>query len=568
MCGEQRLCPELLCVSDMLDNRPGDREAVVGGCPAPDLIENQKRVLRRLAENIRHLAHFHHEGGLAARQIVRGTDPRENAVDNSDIRRSGRDKAPDLRHQHNQGALPHIGRLSGHVRTGDDADPVFMIVQYGVVGDELSGGHHLLHNRMSAFPDVDGTAGVDLRADIAVALRDNGKRAEYICLSQRPCGLLDPQRTVGDLVPELHEQVIFQLHQPVLRPQDGLLQLFQLRRDVTLRIHQRLLADIILGNLSAIAVRDLQIIAEDLVVADFHFLDASPLLLTGLDVCKPLLPVRLRRSEVIDLLAVSLSDKSALPHGDRRIIDNGLPDQAADILQRVNLLPNGRKKRRLKLLKCCLDRRNHAKRGFQGDQISRICRHEGDSGDQPFQIIYRPQIFPQLLPRDGVLVQLLDCRQPGLDLFTVHKRLLKEGAKQPCPHRRLRLIQHPEKRASPVLLPQRLRQLQVSPCEGVEHHVLSDRIGLDRCQVFQLRLLRLRQIPQRRSCCRHARIHVRKAKPLKISDMEMVLDRLSALFIIEVGGIQREDRRAGLVLDFLEIQPCQLERIVADDFRR
>ena len=172
-----------------------------------------------------------------------------------------------------------------------------MIVQYGVVGDELSGGHHLLHNRMSAFPDVDGAAGVDLRADIAVALRDSGKRAEYICLSQRPCGLLDPQRTVGDLVPKLHEQVILQLHQPVLRPQNGLLQLFQLRRDVTLRIHQRLLADIILGNLSAIAVRDLQIIAEDLVVADFHFLDASPLLLTGLDVCKPLLPVRLRRSE-------------------------------------------------------------------------------------------------------------------------------------------------------------------------------------------------------------------------------------------------------------------------------
>ena len=36
MGGEQCLGTELLCVSDVLDNCPGDRETVVGGCPAPD----------------------------------------------------------------------------------------------------------------------------------------------------------------------------------------------------------------------------------------------------------------------------------------------------------------------------------------------------------------------------------------------------------------------------------------------------------------------------------------------------------------------------------------------------
>ena len=52
------------------------------------------------------------------------------------LRRSAGHKASDLGHEHNQGRLTHIGGFSGHVRAGDDGNPVISIVQIGVVGDE------------------------------------------------------------------------------------------------------------------------------------------------------------------------------------------------------------------------------------------------------------------------------------------------------------------------------------------------------------------------------------------------------------------------------------------------
>ena len=65
---------------------PGDRESIEGRSPAADFIENDETALRRVVHDVRRLVHLHHEGRLAAREIVVRADPGKNAIDQADLR--------------------------------------------------------------------------------------------------------------------------------------------------------------------------------------------------------------------------------------------------------------------------------------------------------------------------------------------------------------------------------------------------------------------------------------------------------------------------------------------------
>ena len=65
----------------VLDRRPGDRQAVEGRGAAADLVEDDERALARLVEDRRGLDHLDHEGRAPAREIVGGADAREQPVD-------------------------------------------------------------------------------------------------------------------------------------------------------------------------------------------------------------------------------------------------------------------------------------------------------------------------------------------------------------------------------------------------------------------------------------------------------------------------------------------------------
>ena len=107
---------------------PGDRQPVECRCSASDLVQNDQASLGRVVHDVRRLVHLHHERRLPARQIVVRADPRENAIDQSDLRACRRDKAADLRHQHNQRDLPDVSRFARHVRPRHNRQPhVFAI---------------------------------------------------------------------------------------------------------------------------------------------------------------------------------------------------------------------------------------------------------------------------------------------------------------------------------------------------------------------------------------------------------------------------------------------------------
>ena len=70
MSGEQRLGAHL--VMQIFHRRPGDREPIVSGGAAANLIKDHETALGSVVQDIRCLTHLDHEGGLASRQIIAG----------------------------------------------------------------------------------------------------------------------------------------------------------------------------------------------------------------------------------------------------------------------------------------------------------------------------------------------------------------------------------------------------------------------------------------------------------------------------------------------------------------
>ena len=67
--------------------------------------------------------HFHHEGGLSACQIVRRANPAEQPVDRTQTGGLGGHRQPGLRQHGDQGVLAQEGRLTRHVRAGQQQHP-------------------------------------------------------------------------------------------------------------------------------------------------------------------------------------------------------------------------------------------------------------------------------------------------------------------------------------------------------------------------------------------------------------------------------------------------------------
>ena len=163
-------------------------------------------------------------------------------------------EAAHLRHQHNEGDLPHIGRFTGHIRAGQNGNAVRAAVERRVVRDEQRILEHLLHDGMAAVRDVQLAGEVDLRAAVILP---GGQRRKIRQRVQRGHGArraLDAGGLVGQMLAHLREQLIFQRRDAVLCRQDRALELLELRGDIAFARCERLLADVGLRDLGRLAL--------------------------------------------------------------------------------------------------------------------------------------------------------------------------------------------------------------------------------------------------------------------------------------------------------------------------
>ena len=130
---KQRQWPVGRLLVQMFCDGPCDADAVVRACATSDFIEQHQRPRRQPVEDGRRFIHLHHEGRLAAADVVGGTHTGEDAVQQPELGLFGRHKRPGLTQERNKGCLSQEGALARHVGSCDHQHlPAFRVQGHAV----------------------------------------------------------------------------------------------------------------------------------------------------------------------------------------------------------------------------------------------------------------------------------------------------------------------------------------------------------------------------------------------------------------------------------------------------
>ncbi len=256
-------------VVQMLGDRPGDGHAVISGGAAPDFIEQHQRSLGGAVQNRAGLAHLHHEGGLSARQIVGGPDACEQPVDRADARRVAGHEAAQLGQDDAQPDLAEDGALPGHVGAGHQLDARGGIEAH-VVRHERFARHQALEHRVAGGDELDLEAVGHVGPHVAIGNRRLREAGPDVEPREDPRGLLHARDRRSDPPAQLREELGLALGDALLRPEDFGFVFPELRRHESLGGGQGLPALVVERHLGGVSMGDLEVIPEDLVVADLE----------------------------------------------------------------------------------------------------------------------------------------------------------------------------------------------------------------------------------------------------------------------------------------------------------
>ena len=382
---KERIAVDLLI--DILHDRLRDAHAIIGARTASDLVQNDKTVLRRMPKDVGYLLHFHHEGTLPRRNVIRRADARENAIDRREDRAPCGNERAHLRHDGEDGDLTHVGRLTGHIRPRDDQDLLIPMIQLRIIRDEHVSLQGMLDHRMTAV--FDGNIPIlranDRRTDVAVLDRCPRKACEAVHRCERARRLLHIRDLRTDF--RLHrlidlklELLCFFFGRERLR-----LEFLQFRRDIALRIHERLLSHIVRRDRELIRIGDLKIVSEDIIEADLE-LDARLFLFLLFQLLDVLLAVLRQRAHFIQLGGEAFADVLAVLDVARPVLIHRTVQKVKDRAMRRELAVQLLQKHRACAGEELLHLRHHAKRRFEREQVFGRSRIRLDAGKNTLEV--------------------------------------------------------------------------------------------------------------------------------------------------------------------------------------
>ena len=383
---------------DVLDDGPGDGDAVVGAGAAAELVEEHKAAGAEVVEDVAGLGHLDHEGGLADGDVVGGTDAGEDLVDEAYAGAVGGHEAAHLCQQGDEGGLAQQGALAGHVGSGDDDDLLLVGVEVDVVGDVvLAHGHLLLDDGMAALTDVEDEAVVDDGSDVAVLLGHGGEGEEAV-----EAGYLagvdlyggDVAHEVGD---EVAEETGFEGEDLVLGTEDALLVLLQLLGDVPLGVDECLLAYPLGGHLVLVGVADLDVVAEDVVVGYLERGYAGGLGLALLHLQEVVLAAVGYLAELVELVADAAGDDAGPSAGDGGIGGYLAGYAVADVGTDVELAADGAEVGVVGLQAGVADGLEGGEGEAQLLHLTRVDASHGDLADDAFEVADLAEVVVEML---------------------------------------------------------------------------------------------------------------------------------------------------------------------------
>ena len=424
----------------MLGHGPGDREAVEGGGAAADLIEQHQRALAGVVQDVGGFAHLHHEGGLAAGQVVDGTDPGEDAIGDAEAGGAGRNPAADLRHQLQQARLAQIAALAAGIGAGEhqqigrgcaaaagigarefrlagDGWLVGIAHAGGGVGTDRDAGasrgrqpispqgqivggeallhQQLLHHRMAAGLKAQLPAFHQFRPAIAAGGGHLGQGGEGIEFGHESGGGADRGGLQPHPGPQVGEQLVFPLGGPSPQLQDLPLPSFESRRHEAFLVGEGLAADPVLRYGGGAGPAHGQEVAEGAVVLEPQVGVAAGLAFEGLLFGQPVVLVIELIAQAIQHRIHPVMDQAALTETQRRRLQQLLAQLRGHGGQFRPGLPQGLQRFALGVAHQGGQPRQPLQTIGQGDQIAGGGAAGSGSAGQPLEIAHRPQQPPQ-----------------------------------------------------------------------------------------------------------------------------------------------------------------------------
>ena len=275
----------------MFDHGPCNCKSVKGTCASSNLIQNQQAPGCGISKDICYFCHFHHESTLSACKVIRCTDTCKDSIHNANICFLCRNKTSDLRHQNDQCCLTHISGFTSHIRTGDNGNSFFLIVQICIICNKHIIFNHLLYNRMTTIFDIQNTIFINLRSYKIVSFCHKRKRGKHIQCCNRLGSFLDTYDFFANFVTDICKQFIFQRIQTIFSSKDQILKILQLLCNITFGIGQCLFANIIIRNLIFERIRHFQCITKYTTVFDLQCLNAGTFFFSCFQFSKPLFAI-------------------------------------------------------------------------------------------------------------------------------------------------------------------------------------------------------------------------------------------------------------------------------------
>ena len=225
--------------------------------------------------------------------------------------RRGHERAR-LREEDGRRDLAQVRRLTSHVRAGDDEDALFRR-EVAVVGDERLLPPHRLDDRMprvrQAEPRARGQLGAGPTGRTPPISREaRRRRRRRRRRGRRPRHAPFRRAELGE---QLAVDPPLDLADPILRPEDLLLEILQRRRHEPLGVRERLPPDPVGRDAVPVRVTDLEGVAEHAVVTDAQVRDARAFPLLGLDREEGSLRVLAQRAKRVELGVGAVADRAA-----------------------------------------------------------------------------------------------------------------------------------------------------------------------------------------------------------------------------------------------------------------
>ena len=143
--------------------------------------------------------------------------------------------------------------------------------------------------------------------------------------------MLDRRKLSDDRFTHAEEQFVFEFDAPLLGAEDFALHFLQFRRDEPLAVGDGLLADVMGRNFVEVRPGDFKVVAEDRVEPHLERRDAGALDFLQLEFRDPILAFARRVAQFVETGVEAVADKSAILHGERRLVHDRAGNQFDEV---------------------------------------------------------------------------------------------------------------------------------------------------------------------------------------------------------------------------------------------